>query len=877
MPPRIRLAAGLGETLQTRVGRRVFLLFLLCALLPVTLFGVASYVSLASSLREQAAERTRLTAKRMGTALFERLQDLEQVHRAAASRLGSAARAGTSDARVELDARFAAAAVVSRAGMRALHGEMPVLPRLSERQLAHLRGGGTVVALSPSDGDALLMASLVAEAGPTILWARITREVVDRVLLGEVTASGASTSCVVLARGRLVRCRDGRGMNAATLSSALGASPTGDFRVAGEQAMLGGWFSLFLDAHFASEDLRIVHTVPEAAILSPLARFRRWFLLAGALALLAVGAISIGRIRAYLRPLAALERATARIARREFDEPVIVRSGDEFENLAGAFNDMSHRLRDQFQQSDRLTAELVQRGEELEERQGRLSAILDASPDAIVTVDADGRVESFHGTAERLFARRAGEVVGRPLGELFVGGGVDALSALGGRHGLEARTATARRGDGSAFPAEVTFAEARIGRQTIGTMFLRDISDRTRAAEERERLEAQLRHAQKLETIGTLAGGIAHDFNNILTPIIGHVELALGEDGVDGVREDLEEVRDAALRAKDLVSQILLFSRRSERSFSTVDPSLVVREALKLLRSTLPSTIAIEAHVDAAVPRVMGDATQLHQVVMNLGTNAAHAMRERGGSLEVRLERVTLGAADAAELSVAPGDAVRLTVRDTGHGMDAATRDRLFEPFFTTKAVGEGTGLGMSIVHGIVTQHGGAITVASRVGVGTTFEIHLPAAERAATPESAPAAVVDPTAHARILVVDDDAVVARLVGRILERLGYEAVTTTLPLEVPAMLAGADRAFDLVITDRTMPGMTGIDLAARIAEWRPGFPVVLLSGYSELGGHADAAALGFREVLTKPVSRDVLAAAVARVLAESRQDQSASVG
>ncbi|HYD53801.1 MAG TPA: ATP-binding protein [Gemmatimonadaceae bacterium] len=840
MSPR-RMQAALGQGMQTRVGRRVLLLFLLCALLPITVLGAASYVSVAGALRQQAAERARLTAKRMASALFERLLDLETGLVAAAARLEAGSDAG-------IDRRFEAVALVTGDSVRVVRGTIRRLPTLTARQHAHLRRGGTILAASADSGLGILLARAVGPRpeASRVLWAAASRQLVDRVLVGEVTAVRPGPYCLV--HGGVAHCRDGEGIDHHELAAALGGEPTGSFVWESGQRFLSGYFSLFLDAQFGSEDWRIVYNVPEAEVLAPLRRFRRWFVIAGALALLVVAFVSIGQIRRILHPLAALREATERVARRELDAVVRVESGDEFEALAAAFNDMTGRLRDRFAEADRLTSALRQATDELQERQARLAAILDAASDAVLTVDESGRIETFDHTAERMFGVRADALAGRPLASLFIGG-VDAAAEV-----------TGVRADGSMFPAELTRGEAMAGEHTIRSVFVRDISERKRATEERERLEAQLRQAQKLETIGTLAGGIAHDFNNILTPIIGHVELALGEPGAHAVRDDLLEVRRASMRAKELVSQILLFSRRDDASFGPMELAPVVRESLKLLRATLPATIEIRSTIGDDVEPVLGDPTQLHQVLMNLCTNAYHAMREHGGVLEVRLEM-----AGDHDLATSAGHAVRLTVVDTGVGMDAATLERLYEPFFTTKPAGEGTGLGMSIVHGIVTRHRGAIMVSSAPGAGTTFEVALPAVRRAACSARRASGPVTVQGQGRVLVVDDDPVIARLVARILESAGFDAESTTTPRDVPRRLTAADTPFDLVITDLTMPGMTGIDLASRLHDDHPSLPIILLSGYSELAGPLDM----FREVLVKPVTRDVLVGAVTRVLEEGR--------
>lgn len=833
--------SGLGRTLQTRVGRRVFLLFITCAVLPVTVLGVASYQSVSKALRQQAFDRSRLTAKRMGTALFERFVDLRPS-------LSFAASAWRARHDLVIDPRFVSVAVVSERSSEVLRGTLPALPRLNARQHAHLKAGGTIVAVSPDTSTAILMAQAFDAAGETsgIIWAQVSDELVDRVLVSESTAATSGPSCIVLPDGAIVRCRDGISVGKGSFAPALGSNVSGAFVWDSDERNLAGFFSLFLGGEFAAGDWRFIYSEPESEILAPMRLFRRWFALAGGLALLIVGFLSIGQIRRHLQPLDALQAATDRVARLEFDSPVDVKSGDEFEDLADAFNGMSQRVRDQFVEADRLNQALGNTTDELRERQVRLGAILDTAADAIITVDIDRRIESFNRTAERVFGLSEAEAIGSSLDALIVSQGLTS-------------DATGRRADGTMFAAEVVFTEARAGERMICTVFVRDVSERKRAAEERDQLESHLRHAQKMETIGTLAGGIAHDFNNILTPIMGYVDLALGEDSSDNIKEDLGEVRRAAMRAKDLVQQILLFSRRGEREFSTFELGPVVQEALKLLRSSLPTTIEIRSVIACDVPRVTGDATQLHQVLMNLCTNAYHAMRDHGGVLDVRLDMTEREGKRA----------VRLRVADSGHGMDAATLQRLFEPFFTTKAAGEGTGLGMSIVHGIIAQHGGTVTVDSIIGTGTSFEIVLPAAAQDAGISMQAAAVTQERGQGRVLVVDDEAVIGRLVVRMLERQGYSAVATTKPRDVLEMLATGSPSFDLVITDQTMPGMTGLQLAEKIQTWRPEFPVVLLSGYSELGGAQNPRELGLCAVLTKPVSAEVLTATVARALSEER--------
>jgi signal transduction histidine kinase len=392
---------------------------------------------------------------------------------------------------------------------------------------------------------------------------------------------------------------------------------------------------------------------------------------------------------------------------------------------------------------------------------------------------------------------------------------------------------------------------------------------------ERRRLEAQLRQAQKLEAIGTLAGGIAHDFNNILTAILGYTELALGDiHQKSNAWNYLHEVRKAGLRAKTLVQQILTFSRRTEQPRQLVQLPALIEEALVLLRASLPSTIEIRQAITQEVGPVLADPTQLHQVLLNLCANAAHAMRETGGCLEVRLEAVDIDEPVTAQHpELPPGPYVCISVTDTGQGMTPAVMERIFEPFFTTKAPGEGTGMGLALVHGIVTSHGGAVTVASVVGQGTTFTVYLPQSTDKtcdAAPQEGASVTAAPPGAERVLFVDDEAVLVSLGEAILQRLGYEVVACTSSTEALAAFRAAPQRFDVVITDQTMPHMTGEGLAQTIRRLRPDVPIILCTGFSA-GMHAERAReLGIDALLMKPLAKQELAQTIRQVLAARRQ-------
>jgi nitrogen-specific signal transduction histidine kinase/CheY-like chemotaxis protein len=381
------------------------------------------------------------------------------------------------------------------------------------------------------------------------------------------------------------------------------------------------------------------------------------------------------------------------------------------------------------------------------------------------------------------------------------------------------------------------------------------------------RLEKQLRQAQKMEAIGTLAGGIAHDFNNILTIIIGYAEILLdtcSED--DPMRTDLQEVLSAGYRGRSLVEQILTFSRQTEQEQKPLQIGSVIKETLKLLRASIPKTVEIREDVAPEAGMVLADPTQIHQVLMNLCTNAAHAMREKGGELEVRLVDVNLDAETVAARypNLTPGPYLRLTVQDTGHGMEREVMERIFDPFFTTKGPGEGTGLGLAMVYGIVRAHRGEITVYSEPGKGTTFNVFFPKIENQTSAET-----ISPRppseGQERILFVDDEKVVVQMGRKMLERLGYQVTTSTDGSDALETFRSQPEQFDLVITDQTMPNMTGAELAQELMRIRPDIPVILCSGFSELIDQEKAKAMGIQEFIMKPLLMHEIAETIRNIL------------
>jgi CheY-like chemotaxis protein len=402
--------------------------------------------------------------------------------------------------------------------------------------------------------------------------------------------------------------------------------------------------------------------------------------------------------------------------------------------------------------------------------------------------------------------------------------------------------------------------------QTINALH-DEFIERERDEVERVRLERELRQSQKMEAIGTLAGGIAHDFNNILTAIIGYTDMAQRKiSNDDSMAHDLVQVQEAGSRAKKLVRQILAFSRQGEQERRPVQVASVIEEVFKLLRATLPTTIEIHQQINASLHgnTVLADPTQLHQVLMNLGTNAAHAMRDHGGVLSVSLSDFD---ADASLIALHPeltaGPCVRLTVSDTGHGMEDSVKERIFDPYFTTKKVGEGTGMGLAVVQGIVKSHGGAISVYSEPGQGTAVHIFLPKIDDIKYEVQAKESICGGTE--RILFVDDEKVLAELGQELLEALGYTVTAETSSLEALALFRAGPDAFDLVITDMTMPGLTGRELARELLAIRPDIPIIMCSGFTEFINANEAREAGFSEFLMKPYGHVSMARIIRKVL------------
>jgi len=395
-----------------------------------------------------------------------------------------------------------------------------------------------------------------------------------------------------------------------------------------------------------------------------------------------------------------------------------------------------------------------------------------------------------------------------------------------------------------------------------------DITERMQKDEERKQLQGQLQQSQKMEAVGTLAGGIAHDFNNILAVILGNAELA-ADDIPPGnpAGKSLKAIHQASIRAKDMVQQLLAFSRKSDEETKLLNMTPIIKESLKMLRSAVPTSIEFKQHISGDACNILGDAAQINQIMMNLVTNASHAMSEEGGLLDVTIEKMILQEETPCfDFILSPGPHIRLKVRDTGKGIPPKILARIFDPYYTTKEVGKGTGMGLSVVHGIVKSHGGGILVESTLGEGTVFEIYFPALEEMSEKEKEPEGEIKGGSE-RILFVDDEESMVDLNRQRLERLGYQVKSTTRPLQALEWFSADPDGFDVIITDMTMPRMTGDRLTKEILTIRPQMPVIICTGYSERMSEKRAETLGVRKYIEKPIALRNLASALREVLDE----------
>ena len=492
-------------------------------------------------------------------------------------------------------------------------------------------------------------------------------------------------------------------------------------------------------------------------------------------------------------------------------------------------------------------------------------SLLHTSADAVVLYDMEGKTRYVNPSFTRIFGWTLEDIEGKQI--LFLPDSEKEETMAGIKQimeeGIPIQNFETKRYTKDDRIIDVSISGSRYndheGKPSGLLSVLRDTS-------EKKRLQAQLQQALKMEAIGTLAGGIAHDFNNILSPIMIHSEMAMMELPPDNpVQYNLKAIFKSGERARDMVKQILTFSRKEEGKRAEIKIIPVLKEVLNLLRSSIPTTIDIHQDLKAESCTVLADPTQIHQIILNLGTNAAHAMRENGGTLKVSLVQENLDSEAAARYSdLDPGSYLKLTVSDTGHGIDGETMQKIFNPYFTTKGPGEGSGMGLAVIHGIVKSYGGNIIVESEPGKGATFNVYLPRIGEDVSPV-AELLVQFPKGSEKILFVDDEKDAVDAIEPMLQNLGYTVSSRTSSIEALEAFRNNPDAFDLVITDQTMPNMTGKDLAKELMVIRPDIPIILCTGFSEKIDERRAKEMGIRAFVMKPIVMRQIAQTIREVL------------
>ena len=557
-----------------------------------------------------------------------------------------------------------------------------------------------------------------------------------------------------------------------------------------------------------------------------------------------------------VNPLQALLEGVKQVKQGRLSTTVPVHFNDEIGFLTDSFNHMVQSLKeakDGWFEAVKVKEKLVALNQ----------AILDTAAEGIITLDKEGRILSFNKAAEEMFKYPKDEIMGtsdhillnqpeknEPLGFL----GHFMASGKQKRLGIK-QEFQGKKKDGQLFPLEFAISDTLFEGEDIYTVILHDLSEHKRLIEEKMKLEEQLHQSQKLETIGTLAGGIAHDFNNILTPLIGYTEMAMEHIPPDNaVHNYLNNILHSSNRAKDLVKQILSFSRKSERIFEAVNIYAVIKAAVTLLRASTPASITFDLDLEANSGAVLGDPTQLEQVLINICTNAAHAMMPEGGTLYIKLALVEVDETLANQHpKLTQGTYVMLQVTDTGKGMDQETMKHIFEPFFTSKPVGEGTGLGLSVVHGIVDKHGGAILVESQPAKGTTFKVYFPSCPVEDNVKIVEHEKIASPGKGNILLVDDEEIIVEMYTKWLEKIGYNVTAETNSLQARETFLNQAENFDIVITDHAMPKLSGIQLAKDILALRPHMPIILYTGNTNSISVKECREMGVAKILMKPVN------------------------
>jgi PAS domain S-box-containing protein len=515
---------------------------------------------------------------------------------------------------------------------------------------------------------------------------------------------------------------------------------------------------------------------------------------------------------------------------------------------------------------ERMQKEIFQRDQaekKLRESEAKFRDLVENIDEIIYTLDENGQVTYISPSIESKSGYSSQEIIGRSMGEFFHHEDIPLLmeqfpKILSGQSGSNEYRLVAKSGESywiRASSRPLYEADRIVGLRGV----LMDIS-------ESKRLQAQLLQSHKMESIGTLAGGIAHDFNNLLYMILGNAELALDDIPEENpMHANIEEIKTASLMAAEIVGKLLKFSRNTEQKLKPIDAVTVIKDALDFLRSTLPATIEIRKHLPDTDITIFSDPIQINQVLMNIFTNASQAMEETGGLLEINVENEFL-TQDAVRNypDLITGHYLKIMVSDTGIGIDSGIIDRIFDPYFTTKAVGKGSGMGLAVIHGIIKNHGGVITVESQIGKGTVFTILLPVVTEKPMMDTITSEEI-PHGNETILFIDDEELILNMTKKMLERLGYTIETKINPVAALELFQSNPDHFDLVITDMTMPQMTGIKLSVKLLAVRPDIPIIVCTGHSHLIDEEKVKALGIADYVIKPVTRKNLAKTIRKVL------------